>query len=66
MSCYVEKREEFWPVEKFDVSENALKDIKNKIITNTYMTECSELCINQLLLKNKKFDQVFIETSKDY
>ena len=55
---FLEKREEFWPVEKFDVSENALKDIKNKIITNTYMTEYSELCINQLLLKNKKFDQI--------
>ena len=55
---FLEKKEEFWPVEKIDVSENALKDIKNKIITNTYVTEYSELCINQLLLKNKKFDQI--------
>ena len=56
---FLEKDEKFWPVEPFDVSDEALELLQNKVITShNFQTIFIENCLNHLLQKHRSFKKL--------
>ena len=56
---FLEKKEEHWPVEQFDVTDEALELLQSKIVTSqTFQTIFLENCLNNIMQKYKSFKKL--------
>ena len=56
---FLEQKEQNWPVEQFEVTDEALELLQSKIITSqTFQTNFVENCLNGLLQKHRSFKKL--------